>query len=317
MKTYLYWLVVLLFSVIIAGCSNAAELSTAQTDKITALTKTPTHTPTAARDTSWSLTATLQALPQDGISTALAYYNYNNIDPTQTPIPVVTPVLPTLTSFPVNFESLPKLNDVIISSLDLEKIRATPEELSDDFLVYLLDTNSLVEVVNAKYELRDCLLDCAKYRYSLKDGLLTTILLRTGNKQKAENTVENLKKDFLKLQTDNSNWWVTDDTDLLPEIAPQGVPSNAWLIVVEKSEHLPPLPESQLMYDGQGPPVLVTQVIATGVAHGSIVVLITYHKTIYIEEGWAADIGTSEAIDYPLHLLKVQIQKLEASGYLK
>jgi hypothetical protein len=317
MKKHLYWSVALLLPLIATGCSNATEVSTAQLDKITTLTRTPTHTPTAARDTSWSLIATLQALPQDIISTSLAYYNYNNIEPTQTPIPVVTPVLPTLTSFPVDYESLPKLNDVIISTLDLEKIKATPEELSNDFLVYLLDTNPLVDVVDAKNELRDCLLDCAKYRYSLEDGLLTTILLRTGNKQKAENTVENLKKEFLELETDNSNWWARDDTDFLPEIAPKGVPSTTWMMVVEKSEHLPPLPESQLLYEGQRPPVLVTQVIATGVAHGNIVVLITYHRKIYIKEGWAADIGTLEAKDYPLHFLRMQINKLDAAGYPK
>ena len=177
MKKHLYWSVALLLLLIATGCSNAAEVSTAQTDKITALTKTPTHTPTATRDTSWSLTATLQALPQGIISTSLAYYNYNTTVPTQTPIPVVTPGLPTPTSIPLDYDSLPNLNEVIISSLDIKNV---PE---DGYLDHHLDTNPLIDVTDVTHELNECLWDCAKYRYSLEDGLLTIIILRTGDEQ--------------------------------------------------------------------------------------------------------------------------------------
>jgi hypothetical protein len=314
MKKHLYWSVALLLLLIATGCSNATEVSTAQTDKITALTKTPIHTPTATRDTSWSLTATLQALPQDIISTSLAYYSYNNIVPTQIPIPVVTPGLPTPTSISVDFDSLPKLNEVIISSLDLQSIKDAP---GDDYLAYLLDTNPLIDVTDVSHELNECLWDCAKYRYSLEDGLLTIILLRAGDEQKAERTVENLKKDFLNTEANNPNWWASDETSALPDRVSDHISSNAWLVITEESTHLPPLPDSQLLYEGQGPPILVSEAIVTSIAHGSIVILITYHRNIYIEEGWAADTGTFDAADYPIYFLKMQIQKLEAAGYPK
>jgi hypothetical protein len=53
LKTYLYWLVVLLFSVIITGCNNATEISSTQTDTIAAppFTQTPTITPTPTSNT--------------------------------------------------------------------------------------------------------------------------------------------------------------------------------------------------------------------------------------------------------------------------
>ena len=239
MKTYLYWSVVLLFSVIVTSCSNAVEPSPTQADTITALTKTLTCTPTIKQD--WALIeATLQAIPQDLLSTSLATYNDNIIVPTQTPTPVVAPGLPAPTSFPIDFDSLPKLNQVIISSLDLQSIKDAP---GDDHLAYLLDTNPLIDVTDVIHELNECLWDCAKYRYSLKDGLLTIILLRTGDEQKAERTIENLTSP--NTEAKQINWWATDHTDVLPEIVPDNISSNAWLVITHKSTFLPPLPDSR------------------------------------------------------------------------
>ncbi len=114
----------------------------------------------------WALIeATLQAIPQDLLSTSLSTYNDNIIVPTQTPTPVVAPGLPAPTSFPIDFDSLPKLYQVIISSLDLQSIKDAP---GDDHLAYLLDTNPLIDVTDVIHELNECLWDCAKYRYSLK-----------------------------------------------------------------------------------------------------------------------------------------------------
>jgi hypothetical protein len=301
------------FTAMITGCSNATEASTVQPDTKTPPTTTPTRTPTATRDITLAMAfeATLQALPQDLLSTSFATYNDNNIVPSQTPIPVVTPGLPTPTSIPINFDNLPNLNEVIISSLDIKNV---PE---DSFFDHRLDGNPLMDVTDVTHELNECLWDCAKYRYSLEDGLLTIILLRTGDEQKAERTAEKLKNNFLDTEANNSNWWVTDYTDVLPEIVPDNISANTWLVITEKSEHLPPLPDSQLLYQGQGPPILVSQTIVLGTAHGSIVILTTYHRNIYIEEGWAADIGTFDAADYPIYFLEMQIQKLEAAGYPK
>ncbi|HMB25029.1 MAG TPA: hypothetical protein VKP08_19440, partial [Anaerolineales bacterium] len=112
--------------------------------------------------------------------------------PTNTPIPEIAEITstasnpPTQTSLPIQSGPLPKLSDVIVSPIDIENDGG-------------LDWNPLILVTDATNELRDaCLWDCVKYRYSLEEGTLTITLLRAGDPQKSENTVENLRKDFLR-----------------------------------------------------------------------------------------------------------------------
>jgi hypothetical protein len=187
-------------------------------------------------------------------------------------------ISPTQTPTLVDWGRLSKLSDVIISSADSENI--------DEF-----QYNHLLRVTDVTSELQDsCLWDCVKYRYSLKDGTLTIMLLRAGDYQKAERTLANLRKDFLK--TVGIDYTVSDIS----------MPPTAWAMVDAPSS---------------------TKDSRTGVAgitHGSIVILVTYSQ-IFCE--YTAEFGRyCEGSIMPLagtsvYFLEVQIQKLETAGYPK
>jgi hypothetical protein len=185
--------------------------------------------------------------------------------------------LPTQTPTLVNLESLPKLSEVIISSTDSEKI--------DEF-----SYNPLLLVTDATSELQDvCLWDCVKYRYSLEQGILTIMLLRAGDPQKAESTVENLRNDFLK--TVGVEYTVNDMTNM---------PSTSWVIVDSASN------------------AKDFRTSAASVAYGSIVILVTYSQ-VFCE--YTPELGRYCEGDLmglaltSVEFLNVQIQKLETAGY--
>lgn len=205
--------------------------------------------------------------------------------PTNTPILKVAavtatdPSMPTQTSPPIQPEPLPKLSEVIVSSIDIE---------NDDGL----DWNPLVLASDATNELRDsCLWDCAKYRYSLEEGTLTITLLRAGDPQKAKNTVENLRKDFLK--TVGYEYTAND----LPTM-----PSNSWVLVSAPSRTKDFLTS------------------AAGIAHGSVVILVT-NSQVFCE--YTPDFGrycegdVTGLVDTSVYFLNMQVKKLEVAGYSK
>ena len=195
-----------------------------------------------------------------------------DVTSTYTLTPTVTArILPTQTPTLTNVESLPKLSEVIISSIDSENI---------EWIQYY---HPLTQVTDATNELQgNCLWDCAKYRYTLEHGVLTIMLLRAGDIQKAKSTSENLRKDFLKT-TRNYEYTSSD----IPSM-----PSGSWVIVdasaVSTEDH---------------------DLGAAGTVHGNIVILVTYDQI------WSDDL-MSFAIP-PVEFLNAQILKLEAAGYPK
>lgn len=185
---------------------------------------------------------------------------------THTSTPIATTEIPsTQTPTLVDLENLPKLNEVVISSLDFETIE--------------LSYNPLILVTDATNELQgSCLWDCVKYRYSLEHGTLTIVLLRTGDRQKAESTLDNLKKDFLTVS--RYEYTVEDLTNM---------PPRSWALVDMASstdDH---------------------QTGAAGIAHGSVVILVTYSQI------WSDDL--MEFAYVPVYFLNEQIRKLESAGY--
>jgi hypothetical protein len=198
--------------------------------------------------------------------------------PIYTFVPTATVgILPTQTLTLVDLESLPKLSEVIISSADSENI--------DEFRY-----NPLLLITDATNELQaSCLWDCVKYRYSLEEGTLTIMLLRAGNPQKAESTLANLRKDFLK--TVGIEYTANDIS----------MPPTSWAMVDAASSK-------------------DSRTGVAGIAHGSIVVLVTYSHIFceyttefgrYCEGNIMPLAGTS------VYFLEVQIQKLETAGYPK
>jgi len=213
--------------------------------------------------------ATQQPSPSPEINTFTSTPKIIDITPTHTLIPAVTvQILPTQIPTRVNLENLPNLRETILSAIDFETIG--------------LGYNTLTFVTDATNELQDsCLWDCAKYRYSLEYGTLTIMLLRAGDHQKAENTLENLRKDFL-------------DTVVAYEYTPEDapiMPPGSWVIVDQaiRTEDY--------------------QTGAAGITHGSIVVLVTYRQ-----------IGSDDLAEFaivPTYFLNEQIRKLESAGYPK
>jgi hypothetical protein len=141
------------------------------------------------------------------------------ISSTTTPIitgPAITTsiTLPTFTQFPqqtiepteVNWELLPKLEDVILSL----------HEFDEQNFWWAQDP---LQVIDAKNEIENCLWDCAKYYYSNKVRRWTIILLRAGDRQKAFSTAQKFKVGFL----DGAIYEFPPDvlSDLLP---------NSWMI---------------------------------------------------------------------------------------
>ncbi len=162
------------------------------------------------------------------------------VTPTHTRIPTATArILPTLSPTLVDMKSLPKLREVIISSIDSENIEA------------LWYYSPITQVIDATNELQGiCLWDCAKYRYSLEHGVLTITLLRAGDPPKAESTVESLKKGFLKTVR-HYEYTASDIPDM---------PSGSWVIVdapTNTEDH---------------------EIGAAGIAYGSVAILVTYDQ---------------------------------------
>lgn len=181
------------------------------------------------------------------------------------------------TPIPIDSSNLPPLVKLILSSEEIESLD-------------IFNSNPLIGIADTTKELGDsCLWDCAKHVYSLDQGTLTIILLRAGDQQKAESTIESLRIDFLKPA---AHQYTTNDISSLQQ--------NAWAVVDEASI-------SRDLRTG-----------AAGIAHGEIVVLATYSRD-YCEylpnygrfcEGDI--IGLAMAA---VEVLNLQVQKLQAAGY--
>ena len=198
-----------------------------------------------------------------------------------TSTPKTIDVFPTHTLTPSAIVQI--LPTQIPTQVDLENLPKLSEAIisSTDFETIDLSYNPLILAADATNELQDsCLWDCAKYRYSLEEGTLTITLLRAGDHQKAESTLGNLRNDFLK--TAKHYEYTTDDLTM---------PTGSWIIIDRASntkDH---------------------QTGASGIAHGSIVVLVTY------SQAWSDDL--MELAYISVYFLNEQIRKLESAGYPK
>jgi hypothetical protein len=203
---------------------------------------------------------------------------------THTPIRTITPqIQSTQNSNSVDLDNLPKLSQVVLSSSDIKNL----DEHDSNPLVLAID-----DVTN---ELQNsCLGDCAKYRYSLDQGILTIVLLRGGDPQKAQSTVQNLRNDFLLTTTAGGYEYTVDDIS--------NIPPEAWVIVDSPSN------------------TKDSRTSAAGKSYGNIVVLVTYSQSLCENvpgggrycEGDMMGLALSS-----LEYLMAQLQKLEAAGYPK
>jgi hypothetical protein len=192
--------------------------------------------------------------------------------------PTIQPTsIETHTPTPIDFSNLPPLVDVILSSEEIESLD-------------IFNSNPLIGIADTTKELgASCLWDCAKHVYSLEYGTLTVILLRAGNQQKAESTIESLRIDLLKPV---AHQYTTNDIPTLQQ--------NAWAVVDEASS------------------VRDFRTGAAGIAHGEIVVLVTYSQDFceYLPnygrfcEGDIMGLAMA-AVEH----LNLQVQKLQAAGY--
>lgn len=211
--------------------------------------------------------------------------------PTDTLIPISTDeasstqaptaqTLPTETSTPVSLESPPKLRDAILSSADVENAVIKFDQV-------LLTTDVTDELQGS------CLRECVKYRYSLKYGVLTIVLLRAGDPQKAERNVANLREDFISL----------DGYEYLGNDLPSGLHKrpNSWTIALPMDSH-----------------ARYSNTVAVGTTYGAIVILVTYSKDYCVN---SSELGTyCEGDLYMLvegtgYFVNEQIEKLETIGY--
>jgi hypothetical protein len=202
------------------------------------------------------------------------------VDPT--PIDTLVPTA-TVAILPTQTPTLVDLES--LPKLSEVIISAADSENIDEFRY-----NPLLLITDATNEMQDsCLWDCVKYRYSLEEGTLTIMLLRAGNHQKAESILANLRKDFLK--TVGIEYTAND----IP------MPPTSWTMVDAASSK-------------------DSRTGVAGIAHGSIVVLVTYSQVFceyttefgkYCEGNIMPLAGTS------VYFLEVQIRKLETVGYPK
>ena len=185
---------------------------------------------------------------------------------------------PMQTATTVSVEQLPKLNEVVLSLNDLENLHE-----HDPSPLVLAADDATNELQNS------CLWDCAKQRYSLARGTLTILLLRAGDAEKAKNTVETLRGDFLK--TVGFEYSVDDLSSM---------PSESWVMVDAAS--------STTDY----------RTSAAGMAYGSIVLLVTYSQnfceyTVELGKYCEGDL-MALALD-SVEFLNAQIRKLETAGF--
>ena len=153
-------------------------------------------------------------------------------------------------------------------------------------------SNPLVTTADTTKELGGaCLWDCAKYLYSLEHGTLTIVLLRAGSQQKAESTSESLRNDFLK--TAGVEYTINDISSM---------PEKAWSIVDEASS------------------TKDFRTSAAGIAHGEIVVLVTYSQNFceYMPNyGRFCEGDIMGLAMNSIAYLNLQIKKLQIAGYQK
>lgn len=245
---------ILLVLFLLAACSNQASRESFVTQQLSPGPEVVIFAPTLNIDDITPIhaltpTATMQVVPTQNST-------------------LTKQILPTLTSTPADVESLPKLGEVILSSMDSENI-------------YELKSNPLLQVTDATNELQGfCLWDCVKYRYSLQQSTLTIMLLRAGDQQKAESTLENLREDFLKVRHYE---YTTSDIPTMPP--------GSWVIV-------------DMAYSAEE-----HETGAAAIAHGSVVILVTYNRV------WSDNL--MEIAYPPVEFLNAQIRKLEAAGYPK
>ena len=210
-----------------------------------------------------------------------------------TPTLKIADVIPTHTLVPTaTAQNLPTQTPTLVDLESLPKLRELIISSTDSEKIDEFSDNSLLLVTDATSELQDsCLWDCVKYRYSLEQGTLTIVLLRAGDPKKAESTVENLRTDFLK--TVGVEYSADDITSM---------PSKSWVLVDAASS------------------VKDFRTSAAGIAHASIVILVTYSQ-IFCEytpelgrycEGNLMGLALTSVV-----FLKAQVQKLETGDYPK
>jgi hypothetical protein len=136
-----------------------------------------------------------------------------------------------------------------------------------------------------------CLWDCAKSRYSLDRGSLTIMLRRAGDHQKAQNTVKNLRIEFLPSTLVE---YKQSDLSILP--------SGSWVVVDAPSS------------------TKDNRTSTASVAYGSIVILTTYTQSFCDYEPGLGRICEGDVEGLAVSAVKyliAQMKKLEASGYSK
>jgi hypothetical protein len=202
-----------------------------------------------------------------------------DIPMTPTQVPPSTLQSPqTQTPSAINVENLPHLSKVILTSSDIENLSDY-----DPSPMVLTSNESTNELQNS------CLWDCAKYGYSLAWGNLTILLLRAGDSQKAKNTVESLRGDFLK--TVSFEYTVNDLSSM---------PPDSWAMIDTASR----------MSD--------YRTSATGLAYGSIVILVTYSRDFCedtTEIGRYCEGDLMQLVWDSVQVLNAQVQKLNTMGY--
>jgi hypothetical protein len=209
---------------------------------------------------------------------------------------IMAQILPAPSPTQVDFDNLPKLKDVVLSSTEID-------DATNAFPPIVIGTkNNTNELQNS------CPEDCAKFRFSLNSGsFLTIVLSRAGNRQEAESIVLDLRESFLKSET---NEYSTNELT--------SVPPNAWVEYTTDSVFNVP-PNAWVILDG----LVLTGDFHTSVAsvaHGNVVVLIIYSQ-IYCgytpEYGKMCEGDLAYLVFQTIEYLNAQTQKLEVVGYPK
>ena len=219
-----------------------------------------------------------------------------SITPSLALTPTITAQILSTIPTQVDFDNLPKLKDVVLSSTEID-------DATDAFPPIVIDAkNNTNELQNS------CPEDCAKFRFSLNSGsFLTIVLSRAGNRQEAESIVLDLRESFLKSET--SEYSTNELTS---------VPPNAWIEYTTYSVFNVP-PNAWVILDG----LVLTgdfHTSVTSVAHDNVVVLIIYSQ-IYCaytpEYGKMCEGDLAYLVFQTIDYLNAQTQKLEVVGYPK
>jgi hypothetical protein len=246
--------------ILIASCSPQASTSPS------ASSTAPVSTTPSAQDQHTPAASTPTFAPST-IQPSLSPTNTGSLFPSIEPA-----------TTPTDWVSLPKLSAVILSASDIQNM-----DQSASIHPYVTDITDELD--------GSCLWDCAKSRYSLERGSLTIMLLRAGDHQKAQSTVQNLRFEFLP-----TTWVEYKQSDL--SILPPG----SWVVVDAPSS------------------TKDNRTSTAGVAYGSIVILTTFTQAFCDEEPGLGRICEGDLEGLAINAVKyliAQMKKLEISGYSK